>query len=207
MRALIIADIQYDFLPGGALGVPDGDLIIPTINALQNHVDLVVATQDWHPENHRSFASAHSGKNVMETVKLGDIDQILWPDHCVQGSKGAEFADGFSLNHVAAIFRKGMDKDIDSYSAFYDNEHKKSTGLTDYLAGKGVKEVFVTGLAGDFCVAYTALDALNEGFDTYLVEDATKPINPEGFEKMKARIKQKGGKVIRSVFLMKGSGN
>lgn len=198
MKALIIADIQYDFLPGGALGVPDGDKIIPVVNELQKQFELVVATQDWHPVGHRSFASAHEGKKVMETTMLGDTEQILWPDHCVQGTKGAAFAKEMSLNDVEVIFRKGMDKEIDSYSAFYDNEHKKSTGLSDFLRGKGVTEVYVSGLAGDFCVAYTALDAIKEGFDTYLVEDATKPIDPDGFIKMKALIREKGGKVVSS---------
>ncbi len=198
MKALIIADIQYDFLPGGALGVPDGDTIIPVVNELQKKFELVVATQDWHPVGHRSFASAHPGRKVMETTMMGGIEQILWPDHCVQGTKGAAFAAEMSLNDVEVIFRKGMNKQIDSYSAFYDNEHKKSTGLSDFLKGKGVKEVYVSGLAGDFCVAYTALDALKEGFDTYLVEDATKPIDPDGFKKMKSLIREKGGKVVSS---------
>ena len=196
MKALIIADIQYDFLPGGALGVPDGDKIIPVVNELQKKFQLVVATQDWHPVGHRSFASAHEGKKVMETTMLGDTEQILWPDHCVQGTKGAAIAKEMSLNDVEVIFRKGMDKEIDSYSAFYDNEHKKSTGLGDFLRGKGVTEVYVSGLAGDFCVAYTALDALKEGFDTYLIEDATKPIDRDGFIKMKALIREKGGKIV-----------
>jgi nicotinamidase/pyrazinamidase len=196
MKALIIADIQYDFLPDGALGVPDGDKIIPLVNDIQKQFPLVVATQDWHPPRHRSFASTHRGKDVMETIMLGDIEQILWPDHCVQGTRGSALSDELSLHNVAAIFRKGMSPEIDSYSAFYDNEHKKSTGLSDYLKGKGVTEVYVCGLAGDFCVAYTALDALKEGFETYLVEDATRPIDADGFEKIKKQIREKGGKVI-----------
>ena len=196
MKALIIADIQYDFLPDGALGVPNGDKIIPLVNHIQKKFPLVVATQDWHPPRHRSFASAHRGKNVMDTIMLGEIEQILWPDHCVQGTKGAAISDELSLHNVAAIFRKGMSPEIDSYSAFYDNEHIKSTGLSDYLKGKGVEEVYVSGLAGDFCVAYTALDALKEGFDTYLIEDATSPIDAAGFEKMKNLIRKRGGKVI-----------
>jgi nicotinamidase/pyrazinamidase len=196
MKALIIADIQYDFLPDGALGVPDGDKIIPLVNDIQKQFPLVVATQDWHPPRHRSFASTHRGKDVMETIMLGDIEQILWPDHCVQGTKGSALSEELSLHNVAAIFRKGMNPEIDSYSAFYDNEHKKSTGLSDYLKGKGVTEVYVCGLAGDFCVAYTALDALKEGFETHLVEDATRPIDADGFEKIKNQIREKGGNVI-----------
>ena len=203
MKALIIADIQYDFLPDGALGVPDGDKIIPLVNDIQKQFPLVVATQDWHPPRHRSFASSHRGKNVLETVMLGDIEQILWPDHCVQGTRGAAISEELSLHNVAAIFRKGMSPEIDSYSAFYDNEHKKSTGLSDYLKGKEVDQVYVCGLAGDFCVAYTALDALKEGFDTFLVEDATRPIDAEGFEKMKSLIREKGGKVIKASDIQK----
>ncbi len=204
MKALIIADIQYDFLPGGALGVPDGDQIIPLVNDIQKQFPLVVATQDWHPPRHRSFASSHRGKDVLETVMLGDIEQILWPDHCVQGTRGAAISDELSLHNVAAIFRKGMSPEIDSYSAFYDNEHKKSTGLSDYLKGKGVDKVYVCGLAGDFCVAYTALDALKEGFTTFLVEDATRPIDAEGFEKMKNHIRDKGGNVIKAKEIQNG---
>lgn len=198
MKALILTDIQYDFLPGGALAVPDGDTIIPTINNLQKHFLMIVATQDWHPANHLSFASAHPGKNVFETTKLGDTEQILWPDHCVQGTKGAEIAEGLSLNRVAAIFRKGMHPEIDSYSTFHDNEYKNSTGLADFLKGKGVTEVYIVGLAGDFCVGFSALDAIKEGFSTFVIEDGTKPINQEGFEQMKARIIEKGGGFIHS---------
>ncbi len=198
MKALVIVDIQYDFLPEGALGVVDGDAIIPVINELQNRFPLVIATQDWHPPDHKSFASSHPKKKVMDTIELGGTEQILWPDHCIQGSRGAALADGLSLDAVEAIFRKGMDPDIDSYSAFFDNEHKRNTGLSGYLKGKGVEQIYVGGLAGDFCVAYTVLDALGEGFETWLIEDATRPIDRKGFEKMKARIKDKGGKIVHS---------
>ncbi len=198
MKALLIVDVQYDFLPDGALGVPDGDKIIPVINKLQHKFPLVIATQDWHPADHGSFANAHEGKKPFDRTTLGGLDQILWPDHCVQGSKGAALADGLSMNAVEAIFRKGLDKGIDSYSGFFDNGHRKTTGLSDYLKGKGVKDVYITGLAGDFCVAYTALDALGEGFNTCLIEDATRPIDHEVFVKMKAQIKEKGGKLIHS---------
>ncbi len=198
MKVLILTDIQYDFLPGGALAVPDGDTIIPTINELQKHFPMVVATQDWHPANHLSFASAHPGKKMFETIHLGDTEQILWPDHCVQGTKGAELAESLSLKRVAAIFRKGMHPEIDSYSTFHDNEYKNSTGLSDFLKGKGVKEVYIVGLAGDFCVGFSALDAIKEGFTTYVIEDGTKPIDNEGFKKMKAKITEQGGKFIKS---------
>lgn len=198
MRALLIVDVQYDFLPGGALQVPDGDQVIPVINNMQQAFPLVVATQDWHPANHGSFASAHACKKPFDHTPLGGLEQILWPDHCVQGSKGAAFAEELDMQSVEAIFRKGLDPEIDSYSGFFDNGRKKSTGLADYLKGKGVDTVYVTGLAGDFCVAFTVLDAIREGFETYLVEDATRPIDPDGFASMKASIQEKGGKIIQS---------
>lgn len=198
MKALILTDIQYDFLPGGALAVPEGDTIIPIVNELQKHFQMVVATQDWHPAHHLSFASAHPGKKTFDTIHLGDTEQILWPDHCVQGTKGAELAESLSLKRVAAIFRKGMHPEIDSYSTFHDNEYKNSTGLSDFLRGKGVKEVYIVGLAGDFCVGFSALDAIKEGFSTYVIEDGTKPIDKGGFEKIKAKIMEKGGKFIKS---------
>ncbi len=198
MDALLIVDVQYDFLPGGALAVPDGDLVIPVINKLQKDFPLIVATQDWHPADHGSFASAHEGKKPFDKTTLGGLEQILWPDHCVQGTRGAELADDLHMNAVESIFRKGLDPAIDSYSGFFDNGRKKSTGLADYLRGKGIKTVYITGLAGDFCVAFTALDAIDEGFETFLVEDATRPIDPDGFESMKTSIQNKGGKIIQS---------
>ena len=198
MEALIIVDIQNDFLPGGALEVPEGDQIIPLVNKLQKKFQLVVATQDWHPDGHGSFASAHQGKKPFEKTTLGGLEQILWPNHCVQGTKGAAFAADLSMNAVEAIFRKGLDPAIDSYSGFFDNGKKKTTGLADYLRGKGIEKVYICGLAGDVCVAFTTQDAIGEGFETFLVEDATRPIDQKGFEEMKAEIKKKGGKVIHS---------
>lgn len=198
MNALILVDVQYDFLPGGALAVSDGDKIIPVLNRIQNHFDLVVATQDWHPKNHGSFASNHEGKNPFDTTLLGGLDQILWPDHCVQGEKGADFSSELNMNAVEAFFRKGTDPGIDSYSGFFDNGKKKSTGLGDFLKGRGVKRVYVGGLAADFCVGFTALDALELGFDTTLIEDATKPIDQNGWNNMKQTILEKGGKIITS---------
>ncbi len=198
MKALIIIDMQNDFLPGGSLAVTDGDGIIPIINGIQHYFDLVVATQDWHPENHESFASNHPGRVPFEKIELFEMEQTLWPDHCVQGSEGAEFSPEVSVTKAEAIFRKGMDAEIDSYSAFYDNGHKKSTGLGDYLRGRGIKEIYLVGLAGDYCVYYSALDALSEGFDTYIMEDAVRPIDPENFKNVKADIVSKGGKIINS---------
>lgn len=202
MKALLIVDIQNDFLPGGALAVPAGDEIIETVNALQACFPLVVATQDWHPAGHGSFASAHEGKKPFEMGTLGGIEQVMWPDHCVQATKGAELTEAISQKAIEATFRKGTDPGIDSYSAFWDNEKLKDTGLGAYLKGRNVTQVFIAGLAGDFCVAYSALDALELGFRTYVLEDATRPIDPEGFEKMKRAITEKGGKIMHSAAIL-----
>jgi len=198
MKALLIIDLQHDFLPGGALAVPEGDALIPLVNQLQPKFDLVVATQDWHPAHHQSFASEHAGKQPFDLVQLQGVDQVLWPDHCLQGTRGAAFPESLNTNRVEAIFRKGTETIIDSYSAFYDNGHLKSTALADYLKAKAVKEVYVAGLAADFCVYFTAKDALKEGFETYVIEDATRAISLEGFEKAKADLLSKGGKVVQS---------
>lgn len=196
MKALILVDIQNDFLPGGSLAVPEGDEIIPLVNALQNTFELVVATQDWHPANHLSFASNNPGKNPFETTILQGMNQVLWPDHCVQGTTGAEFHGDLEMNRVEAIFRKGMVPDIDSYSGFYDNGHLKSTGLAGYLRDRQVTEVYVAGLAADYCVFYTAMDALRENFDVYLIEDATRPIDAQEFISKKKELIKKGGKLM-----------
>lgn len=201
MNALILVDIQNDFLPGGALAVPRGEEIIRMVNNLVTRFSLVVATQDWHPANHGSFASAHPGKDVFELHQLGGLDQVLWPDHCVQGTNGAEFASELNLNTVEAIFRKGTDVGIDSYSGFFDNGRKKATGMGDYLKGRGVKKVFVCGLAADFCVGFTALDALSLGFETIVLEDATRAIDPAGWSQMKQNIQQQSGRVITTAQL------
>lgn len=198
MKALLIVDVQYDFLPGGALEVKSGDQIIPVINRLQDRFDLVVATQDWHPQDHGSFATNHEGKKPFDEGELDGESQIMWPDHCVQGSPGAELSKELEANRIEAIFRKGTDPKIDSYSGFYDNQHKKSTGLADYLKGRGVGEVYVTGLAGDFCVFFTTKDAVQEGFKTVLVEDATRPLDLEKFEKLKKELIAAGGSVVKA---------
>jgi len=198
VKALLLIDIQNDFLPGGALAVPQGDQILEVVNQLQPYFDLVAATQDWHPANHKSFASNHEGKKPFESIELQGLPQVLWPDHCVQGSPGADFSRQLQLNRVAAIFRKGMDPEIDSYSGFFDNGHLKTTGLADYLRSKKVSQVFIAGLAGDYCVYFTAKDSLLEGFKTFLIEDACRPISQAGFEKAKADLRQLGGKIIQS---------
>ena len=195
MKALIIVDVQHDFLPGGALAVPGGDEIIPLINELQSYADLIVATQDWHPAGHKSFASAHEGKKVFDKIDLEGLEQVLWPDHCVQGTRGAEFSPELNMNHIEAIFRKGMEHGIDSYSGFYDNGHRKATGLGAYLKGRGVTEIWVCGLASDFCVYFTALDGLEQGFKTTLIEDASRPIDATSFELKKEHLLSKGGQI------------
>ena len=198
MRALIIVDIQNDFVTGGKLEVPHGEQIIPLVNQLSGQFDLVVATQDWHPQNHKSFASNHSDKKPFEKISLGGLEQVLWPDHCVQGSRGAEFHPQLGMHRVEGIFRKGMDPGVDSYSGFFDNGHKKATGLAGYLRERGVRSVFVCGLAGDYCVFFTAKDAQGEGFETAVIEDATRAINDDDFERAKQEIRRNGGQVLNS---------
>jgi nicotinamidase/pyrazinamidase len=201
MDVLILIDIQNDFIPGGSLPVPQGNEIIKLVNELQGSFELVVATQDWHPDNHKSFATQHPGKKQFETISLHGLDQVLWPDHCVQGTKGAEFHDDLNMNKVEAVFRKGMNPDIDSYSGFYDNGYKKATGLAGYLRDRGVKKVYVCGLAADYCVAYTAKDALKENFETYVIEDATRAIDAIGYSRIKDDIITSGGQYIQSHML------
>jgi nicotinamidase/pyrazinamidase len=193
MKALLLIDVQNDFMPGGALAVPEGDKIIPLLNQLQPHFDLVVATQDWHPATHKSFATNHQGRQPFEEIDLHGLPQVLWPEHCVQGTPGAELHADLVTNQVEAIFRKGTDPEIDSYSGLYDNGHRKATGLAAYLRGRDITAVYVAGLAGDYCVYYTAKDALQEGFATFLIEDASRPISPEGFERAKADLATLGG--------------
>lgn len=202
MKALIIVDIQNDFTSNGALPVPHGEDIIDIVNQLQLKFDLVVATQDWHPQTHKSFASNHENKKPFDKILLQGLEQILWPDHCVQGTTGADFHPKLRMEKTEAIFRKGMDSEIDSYSGFYDNGHRKITGLSGYLKERQVKSIYVCGLAGDYCVYFTAKDAIKEGFKTFLIEDATRSISEEGFEKAKADLKKIGGEVVRSRFIL-----
>ncbi|MEX0719402.1 MAG: bifunctional nicotinamidase/pyrazinamidase [Balneolaceae bacterium] len=180
MRALLIVDVQYDFLPGGALEVPNGDIIIPVINKLIPHFDCIVQTQDWHPNNHSSFASNNEGKKPYETIKVKYGEQVLWPDHCVQGTHGADFHHNLEQNTSQLIIRKGFRPSIDSYSAFFENDHKTTTGLHGYLQERQVDEIFITGLATDFCVKWSALDTIKKGYKTYVIEDAVRGINIEG---------------------------
>jgi nicotinamidase/pyrazinamidase len=198
MKALIIVDVQNDFLPGGALGVPLGDEVIPAINAIQADFDLVVATQDWHPAEHGSFASIHPGTQPLQVIDLNGISQVLWPDHCVQDTHGAALVSELDQQRVAAIFRKGMDPMVDSYSGFYDNWRLHSTGLGDYLKGKGVKGVSVCGLAADYCVFYTARNAIELGFETEILTFATRPIDPQGWGEVRCAFVSLGGSLRES---------
>lgn len=176
-KALLLIDIQHDFMPGGALPVPEGDRIVPVANRLQSHFDLVIATQDWHPPGHTSFASQHPGHKPFDVVELDGLEQILWPDHCVQGTHGAELVPELDTSRIARVFRKGTDAEIDSYSGFFDNGHRKATGLGDYLLDRGVGKVYLAGLAEDVCVLYTALDARRLGFQVRLIREGTRAVN------------------------------
>jgi nicotinamidase/pyrazinamidase len=177
---LIVVDVQNCFLPGGSLAVKDGDQVVPIINRIARAFTNVVMTQDWHTPDHISFASAHPGTKPFETIRLGYGDQILWPDHCVQGTSSADISKDISIPHAELIVRKGYHKDIDSYSAFFEADHKTPTGLGGYLKERGIDKVFVTGLATDFCVAWTAIDARSVGLETYVIEDASRGIDTNG---------------------------
>lgn len=175
-RALILVDLQNDFMPGGALAVPRGDEVIAVANALKPLFDIVVATQDWHPQNHGSFASNNPGKTPFEMGELDGSPQVMWPDHCVQGTKGADFHPDLDLQGVT-IFRKGTEPNIDSYSGFHDNGHRKSTGLGEWLRAHDVTHVYIMGLATDYCVKATAIDAKVEGFTTFFIPEGSRGVN------------------------------
>jgi nicotinamidase/pyrazinamidase len=177
---LIVVDVQVDFLPGGRLAVPKGDEIIETVNELADRFDNVVMTQDWHPEGHISFASSHAGKKPFDVIDLPYGKQVLWPDHCTWDSKGAEFAEALEIPHNQLIIRKGHDSQIDSYSGFMEADRATKTGLAGYLNERGFKRAFVVGLATDFCVGWTAMDARKAGFETIVVEDACRGIDAAG---------------------------
>ena len=171
--------MQNDFLPGGALEVPDGDQVIPVANRVQPLFEVVVASQDWHPADHGSFAASHPGKQPGEQIELAGLTQILWATHCVQDSEGARLASGLETSRIDRIFYKGSDPQIDSYSCFYDNGHRRSTGLADYLREQGATEVYLLGLATDYCVKFSALDAVAEGFAVHLILDGCRGIDLE----------------------------
>jgi nicotinamidase/pyrazinamidase len=200
MRALIIVDVQNDFCPGGALAVNEGDAIVPGINRVATKFEVVVTTQDWHPRDHGSFASNHRGAEPYDMGELGGRDQVLWPDHCVQGSQGAAFHPGLRVD--ARNFLKGTNPEADSYSGFYDDDGR-STGLDEFLKEKGATEVYVCGLATDFCVKLTALDALKQGYETVVIEDLSRAVNlnPDDGERALQELRAAGARVLLSTQL------
>lgn len=177
MKALLLIDIQNDFLPDGALAVANGNEVIEVANRLMSDYDLVVATQDWHPAGHESFASQHDGKQVGDIVVLNGLDQIMWPDHCVQNSEGAKFSAELNTTGIHRIIQKGTDRKIDSYSGFFDNARRKATGLEEYLRKNKVEEVHLVGLATDYCVKFTALDAVDLGFRTVVIQEGVRGVD------------------------------
>jgi len=180
MQALIVIDVQNDFCPGGALAVPGGDDIISGINALMVDADAVVLTQDWHPVGHSSFASAHAGRAPYDVTQMSYGPQVLWPDHCVQGSAGADFHAGLQTDRAEMIVRKGFRPDIDSYSAFFENDHHTPTGLMGYLESRGISELIMVGLATDFCVNFSAVDAAKLGFEVTVRMGLCRAIDLDG---------------------------
>ena len=194
--ALIIVDMQYDFLPGGSLAVENGDEIVPIINNLQNNYDIVVATQDWHPEEHYSFASSHPEKVPFEMIQMDGQDQVLWPDHCVQGTRGAELIGELDWRKVSAIFRKGMDQEVDSYSGFFDNHRKHKTGMAGYLRDLNVTDIYVAGLAADYCVYFTARDGQELGFRTHFIKNATREISRSGYTEALTDLLGRGVEIV-----------
>jgi len=197
---LVIVDVQNDFCPGGALGVNGGDAIIPVINSLSGKFDRVVATQDWHPKNQVSFASNHPGKKPFDTVTLDGFEQTLWPDHCVQGTKGAAFHPDLVTTPVSLIVRKGTNPAVDSYSAFLENDRKTKTGLDGYLSSVGCREIFLCGLATDYCVYYSAMDALKFGFTVNVILDACRGIDvpPGAVDAVVKEMRSAGARIVTS---------
>jgi nicotinamidase/pyrazinamidase len=198
--ALILVDLQNDFCPGGALAVPQGNEVVPIANALQGRFRTVVASQDWHPAEHLSFAVNHQRCSVGDSVELEGFEQILWPVHCVQDSHGAAFHPDLELSNVDAVFQKGTDPGIDSYSAFFDNGHRQGTGLKEYLGQREVTDVYLLGLTTDYCVKYSALDANDMGLRTYVIEDGCRAVNlfPRDGQKALDEMRSKGVRIIQS---------
>lgn len=200
MSALIIVDLQNDFLPGGPLAVPEGDAVIPVINGLLRRFPLVVATRDWHPPNHVSFVENHPGYAAGDTIVVGGTRQVLWPTHCVQQTPGARLAESLNVTPIACVFEKGTDPAVESYSGFFDNNREHDTGLHDYLQEQGVSRLYIVGLATDVCVRATALDAARLGYQTHVVRDACRAVNLQPGDGARAldELRQAGVKIVAS---------
>jgi nicotinamidase/pyrazinamidase len=200
MNALILVDLQNDFLPGGALAVPHGDEVIPIANELQQRFELVLATKDWHPPDHGSFAANHPGEKPGDRIILDGIEQILWPVHCVQDTPGAEFAAAFDTSRIAHVFHKGTERNIDSYSTFFDNAHRRHTGLAHYLEIRGIRDIYLMGLALDYCVKYSALDARQLGLNTFVIVDGCRGIElePGDIDRALDEMKRAGTVLLKS---------
>ncbi len=205
MKTLILVDIQNDFCPGGALAVSEGNAVVTIANQLMPKFELVVATQDWHPVNHKSFASQNEDLTIGDVFELNGLPQIVWPDHCVQNTHGSEFVSDLNRDPITRVFPKGTDPHVDSYSGFFDNDHRGATGLAAYLKDKNVTEVFVMGLATDYCVKFTALDAVQLGFKTKLVLDGCRGVelNAGDVEKAIEEMKDAGVEIVRSTEIEK----
>ena len=205
MRALIFVDLQNDFVPGGALAVPRGNEVAPLANRLAERFDLVVATQDWHPADHGSFATEHEGREPGDTIELGGLEQILWPVHCVRETPGAAFVEALDMRSVKKVFRKGTQRDIDSYSGFFDNGQRCATGLGGYLEERSVTEVYLLGLATDYCVKFTALDARSLRFRTHLIEDGCRGVEltPGDVDRAVEEMRTTGVRVLNSRDLLR----
>lgn len=206
MNALLIVDLQIDFCPGGALPVQEGNLIVPIVNSLvdSEKFSLIVASKDWHPKEHISFASAHPGKKILDTVMIGNETQVLWPDHCVQGSKGAEFVPGLQVERIRKTIHKGTDLNVDSYSAFFDNRRKNRTELEEFLRKESIGKLFICGLATDYCVKFTAQDSMDLGFETVVIPDACRGVGVKNgdVERALTELKNRNVKLIESGYLI-----
>lgn len=196
--ALLVIDIQNDFCPGGALPIPQGDEVVAPANRMIGMFPTVVLSQDWHPGGHESFASSHKGREPMEVIKVAYGDQVLWPDHCIQGSSGAAFHGDLNTHEADLIVRKGCKRHIDSYSAFFENDRTTTTGLSGYLKHKGVKRIFLLGLAAEFCVGFSALDGIQEGFETYVFEDAVRSLGGDHYHEMHKTQRDSGVRFINT---------
>jgi nicotinamidase/pyrazinamidase len=203
--ALVVVDVQNDFCPGGSLAVPRGGEVVKVINGLMDQFPLVVATQDWHPEGHISFASSHPGRNPFDTMRLGDQMQVLWPDHCVPGTEGSEFHPALDAAAFRAVFRKGVRREMDSYSTFFENDRTTSTGLEYYLKGLGVELVYLAGLATDFCVYFSAMDAVRIGFGVSVIVDACRGIDtpPGSLAAKMEEMRSAGVRILQSLDILR----